>query len=172
MRHQGASSIDLYREHLLNQLGRSGQWQASLQLREEVAPLSFEVEGETSFGIKNRISNSRPALVCPPGPLCTQPMWSHLSAGWRSRECFPPVSLLCYWARQACQKSLLWSVERPLSDNLAWPNCHSQVSQTPTVRERDYGDTDCHLSVCCLSAWPSVSHDETAIPLSNVLMCS
>lgn len=67
MRHRRASSIDLYREHLLNQLGRSGWWQTSLQLREEVAPLSFEVEGETSFGIKNRISNSRPILVCPPG---------------------------------------------------------------------------------------------------------
>lgn len=40
-------SIDLYREHLLNQLGRSGQWQTtSLLFGVELAPLSFEAEGE------------------------------------------------------------------------------------------------------------------------------
>lgn len=103
-------------------------------LGEEVALLSFEVEGETGSGIKESgISNSRPALVCPPGPLSCQPMWSHLSAGWSSRVCFPPVSLLCYWAGQALQMSLLWCVERPLTDSLVWPSCHSQISQTPTV---------------------------------------
>lgn len=46
-------SIDLYHEHLLNQLGGSEQWQTtSLLLAEEVASLSSEVEGETGPELK------------------------------------------------------------------------------------------------------------------------
>lgn len=104
-------------------------------------------------GIKwSGISNSRPALVCPPGPLSPQPMWSHLSAGCRGRVCFPTVSLLCYWARQGCQMSLLWCVERPLNDSLAWPSCHSQVSQTPTVCQTSTLQRQWLLPVCVCAA--------------------
>lgn len=77
-------------------------------------------------------------------------MQSHLSAGWRSRVCFPPVSLLCYWARQACQLSRLWCVGRLLTDSLALPCCHRQVTQTPTVCQRKRLQRQWLLPVCVM----------------------
>lgn len=76
----------------------------------------------------SRISNICPTLVCPSGPLSPQPMRSSQSAHWYSELCLP---LLCYWVRLTC--CWFWCVERPLTDRLAWPSCHSQVSQTCTV---------------------------------------
>lgn len=170
---RGAGSVDLYREHLLNQLGRSWRWQTSLQPREEVAPLSFEVEGETSFGIKNRISNSRPVLVCPPGPLCTHPQmcptyWLVDAAGYVFR-----LSLCCVieqdrLVRKACSGLLkgLWVT--------TWPDqtVTAEYHRLP-LSEEEITET---LTAACLCAaclpdrlFPTV---KLPPPLSNVLMRS
>lgn len=96
------------------------------------------------------ISNSRPALVCPPGPLSLTPC-GHTYQLVDAAGCVFRLSLvLCYWARQACQMSRLWCVERLLTDSLALPCCHSQVSQSPTVCQRRRLQRQWLLPVCVL----------------------
>lgn len=102
------------------------------------------------WGIKeSRISNSCPALVCPPGSSSLPPAPSHRWAGRRSRVCFLPVSLVCYWAGQPCQMSLLWCVERPLTDSVASPSCHRQSIASSSCLS-DLGIIKIMTAVCVL----------------------
>lgn len=140
---------DLRRQHLSRQMRRSEQTNkfAASARRLPRRPLKGSEEEPKATGI----SNICPTLVCPLGPLCPRrPCGQAYQLVWRSGVCFSP---LCYRVRQACQRSLLWRVERPLTDRLAWPSCQSQVSQTHSVRRWDYKDTDCCLSGSRLSTW-------------------
>ena len=133
---------------------RAGSAPRQVLLARKVAPPSSELEGETSQGLGERgISNSRPALVCPPGALV--PSWpplSPLSAGATQAGCvfLPPVSLLCYWVGQACQMRtalVCWKA----SDWQLGLTTLSQASIKDShclVRRRDYKGSDCWVSVC------------------------
>lgn len=150
-------SIDLYREHLLNQLGRSGQWQTSLQLSEKVAPLSFEVQGETGRELRRAGSVTVPPLsallgLCPLSPC--GPTYQLLGAA----GCVCRLTLCCVierdrpvrWACSVVLKGLWLS---------AWPDqaVTAKYHRLPLfVRLRDYKDTECCLSVFCLSVWPAM----------------
>lgn len=128
-------STDVYRQHLLQQLGRSGLWQTTSKLTQQVAPLSLEVEGQTGRELKTVGSVTVTSCPCLPSlAFVRQPVQPHLSAGWSSRVCFPPLSLcvlllsgtgsseqpaLVCWKASDCQRGLSC--------------CHSQVSHTLIV---------------------------------------
>lgn len=151
---EGRSS-DLRREHLLNQLGGRGRWQKSLPIREEVALLSFEVEGETGLELRRMGS----VTVIPPlsallGLYPLSPCGPTYQLVWRSRVCFLPVSLWCYWARQVlseepavvCWKASDWQLglTKLSQASITDSHCPSEREITETV-------TAACLCAACLS---------------------
>lgn len=148
-------SADLYREHLLKQLGRSGRWQTtSSPLADEVAPLSFEVEGETG----RELSRAGSVTVVPP--------LSALLGLCPLSPCGPTYQLVdaagCVFRPSLCcvieqDRLVRWACSGVLKGPwlTAWPDravTAKHHSLLLSVRHTDYKDSD-----CC--------HDKTSTPL-------